>query len=197
MWFHSYRLKVNLLSESGKWKFHTPIKYLHVVMCTNPSIESHPLFLASFCSHLLGDGEGQFACCLWSLQGLSDQRQVDLMNETIIWPMRIWVLLASASLVSTHSWTCTHFQAIATCHHQKIIENMCHRVCEMHPPAGCWRWPLSVELAAMFDQLNDSLLNSKVVPEDLAELQSRWRVLEMPLGPQQKTPTRLLKPHER
>lgn len=45
----------------------------------------------------------------------------------------------------------------------------------------------------MFHQLKDSLLNSKVVPEDRAELHSLCRVLEMPLGPQQKTPTRLLK----
>lgn len=45
----------------------------------------------------------------------------------------------------------------------------------------------------MFDQLKDSLLNSKVVSEDRAELHSLWRVLEMPFGPQQKTPTRLLK----
>lgn len=44
-----------------------------------------------------------------------------------------------------------------------------------------------------FDQLKDSLLNSKVVSEDRAELHSLCRVLEMPLGPQQKTPTRLLK----
>lgn len=45
----------------------------------------------------------------------------------------------------------------------------------------------------MFHQLKDSLLNSKVVLEDRAELHSLCRVLEMPLGPQQKTPTRLLK----
>ena len=50
-----------------------------------------------------------------------------------------------------------------------------------------------MEAARMFDQLKDSLLNSKVVPVD--ELHSLWRVLEMPFGPQQKTPTRLLKPH--
>ncbi len=37
------------------------------------------------------------------------------------------------------------------------------------------------------------MLNSKVVPEDWAELHSLWRVLEIPFGPQQKTPTRFLK----
>lgn len=46
----------------------------------------------------------------------------------------------------------------------------------------------------LFDQPKDSLLNSKVVPEDRAELHSLWSVLEIPFGPQQKTPTRLLKP---
>lgn len=51
--------------------------------------------------------------------------------------------------------------------------------------------------ALMLDQLKDSLLNSKVVPEDRAELHSLWRVLEMPFGPQQKTPTRLLKTTDR
>lgn len=53
---------------------------------------------------------------------------------------------------------------------------------------------LTAKCRSSFDQLKDSLLNSKVVPEDWAELHSLWRVLEMPLGPQQKTPTRLLKP---
>lgn len=53
---------------------------------------------------------------------------------------------------------------------------------------------LSVDPDLMSDQLKDSLLNSKIVSEDLDELHNLWRVLEMPFGPQQKTPTRLLKP---
>lgn len=56
--------------------------------------------------------------------------------------------------------------------------------------------PESVEAALMFNQLNDSLLNSNVVPQYRVELQSLRRVLEMPFGPQQKTPTRLLKHRE-